>query len=384
MGPTATFDPPISCSNLVAPNVEAVLEYSRAFFDAHHFTNNGPVARRLEQRLAEFHGTERCLVFSSGYWALVLAIKTLAVAGRDEVVLPSFTYRREADIVAAAGLVPRFCDVDPQTLAISAESAEPAMGPATALLLGLHPIVNCCDVDGLERLAAEHGVPLLMDSIESCYESYKGRRVGSFGRAEVFSLHASKLLNGFEGGYITTNDHELADRLALIRGFGFQDRDTVLFLGTNAKLNEVHASMALASLDDIDQQVLRNRDRYRAYQKGLASLPGIRLLEFDETERCGFKNIVVELTEVWPLDRDETVRLLNAEGALARAYYAPALHTKSYGFETRAEAMPVTEAFASRFLLLPSGARVTEADINVLISLLRRFATEARARGALS
>jgi dTDP-4-amino-4,6-dideoxygalactose transaminase len=157
-----------------------------------------------------------------------------------------------------------------------------------------------------------------------------------------------------------------------------------MYLGINAKLNEVHASMALASLDDIDDQIVRNRERYRAYQRGFATLPGIRLLEFDETERCGFKNIVVELTEEWPLSRDETVRMLNSEGALARAYYTPALHTKSYGFETRVGAMPVTEALAPRFILLPSGARVTVENIEVLISLLRQFAAEATTGGRLS
>lgn len=368
------FDPPVSCSNLVEPEYERFLEYSRTFFDARRYTNDGPLVRELERRLAAFHATARCVSFSSGFWALVLAIRALAIPGREEVVMPSLTYRRMADVIGWTGLVPRFCEVDRESLAISAATARPAMGPNTALLLAVHPIVNCCEVDALEELATEQGVPLLIDAVESCYETYAGRKVGSFGRAEAFSLHASKLINGFEGGYVTTNDDELASRLLFMRGFGFSGHDNVLHLGVNAKLNEIHAAVALASLDDLEDQVERNRARYRQYQEQLAGIPGIRLLEFDETERTSFKNIVVELCDDWPLEREATVAALNAEGMLARAYYSPALHRKSYSYEVRHGDLPVTDQLAGRFMLLPCGARVDVGDIATITSFLRGLA----------
>ncbi len=370
------FEIPISCSNLVQPDLERFLGYSRIFFDAHRYTNDGPVSRQLESRLAAFHETSRCVAFSSGFWALVLAIKALAIPGRDEVVMPSLTYRRLADVVAWAGLVPRFCDVELDTLAMSAQTASAVMGPSTALLLAVHPIVNCCEIDELERLATESEVPLMVDSVESCYETYGGRKVGSFGRAEVFSLHACKLLNGFEGGYVTTNDDELADQLVYMRGFGFNGPDRVERLGVNAKLNEIHAAMTLASLDDLEAQVPRNRARYAAYQAEFADIPGIELVQFDETEKCAFKNIVAELDERWPLERDATVALLNAEGILARAYYAPPLHQKSHSYEVRFDELPVTDELGERFVLLPCGARVSPSDIAVVASFLRRLASE--------
>ncbi|MGH2863357.1 MAG: DegT/DnrJ/EryC1/StrS family aminotransferase [Solirubrobacteraceae bacterium] len=368
------FDPPVSCSNLVRPDYERFLEHSRTFFDAHRYTNDGPVARELERQLGEFHNTARCVAFSSGFWALVLAIKALALPGREELVIPSLTYRRMADVVGWTGLVPRFCEVDRDTLAISAETAAAVMGPDTALVLAVHPIVNCCEAEALEALALAHDVPLLIDAVESCYETYGGRKVGSFGRAEAFSLHASKLINGFEGGYVTTNDEELANQLLFMRGFGFSGHDNVLYMGVNAKLNEIHAAMALASLDDLEDQVLRNRARYRVYQQQLAGIPGIRLVEFDEGERTSFKNIVVELCDDWPLERDATVAALNGQGILSRAYYSPALHRKSYSYEVRFGDLPVTDYLAARFVLLPCGARVSPDDIMAITSLLRQLA----------
>lgn len=370
------FDFPRSTSSLVPPKLEDFLDYSRIFYEAHQFTNNGPLVQMLEKRLAGFHETARCVSFCSGFWALVLAMKCLALPGRTEVIMPSLTYRRMADVVSWAGLVPRFCEVNEKTLAVDVEAVKSLLGEDTALILGVHPIVNCCDASGLERLSAQTGVPLLFDAVESVYETVDGRKVGSFGRAECFSMHASKLLNGFEGGYITTDDEQLADKLVRMRGFGFYTPDTVYDLGMNAKLNEVHAAMALAGMNNLDEQVSRNLACYRAYQRELKGMAGIRLVEFDESEKCSYKNILVELDETWPLTRAETLRLLNAENILARAYYAPPLHL---GPRSKAEnvMLPITEFLAERYMLLPCGHFVDEQDVIEIAELLRFISAEA-------
>lgn len=371
LGGTPLFDRPRSTSSLVAPDFDRFLAYSRVFFDARQYSNNGPLVQQLEHRLAQFHGTTHCVTFCSGFWALVLTIKCLALPGRHELLMPSLTYRRMADVASWAGLVPRFCEVDSKTLAVSPETASPLINSDTALILGVHPIVNCCDAVGLEVLSAQTGIPLLIDAVESMYETYKGRKVGSFGNAECFSLHASKLLNGFEGGYVTTNNPLLAARLIRMRGFGFYTPDTVEEFGMNAKLNEVHAAMALAGLDQLGAQVARNRERYVAYREALRDLDGIRLLAFDEQEQCGYKNIMVELLDGWPLARAVTLALLNAENVLARAYYAPPLHLKPADYKTLHGPLPVTEDLAERFMLLPCGKFVNEHDIAQIAGLLR-------------
>lgn len=370
-GGAPLFERPRSTSSLVAPDFDAFLAYSRVFYDARQFSNNGPLVQQLEQRLAQLHGTTHCVTFCSGFWALVLAVKCLALPGRSEIVMPSLTYRRMADVASWAGLVPRFCEVDPQTLAVSAQTVRPSINSQTALLLGVHPIVNCCDAVGLEQLSDETGIPLFIDAVESVYETVQGRKVGSFGRAECFSLHASKLLNGFEGGYVTTNDEYLAGRLVRMRGFGFYTPDTVQEFGMNAKLNEIHAAMALAGLDGLTRQVERNRERYQTYRQALAGLRGIRLVAFDEAERCGYKNILVELLDDWPLSRQRTLELLNAENVFARAYYAPPLHLKVGGASAPPGSLHVTERLAERFLLLPCGHFVDEQDIRQIVELLR-------------
>ncbi|WP_016835299.1 DegT/DnrJ/EryC1/StrS family aminotransferase [Herbaspirillum lusitanum] len=374
-----------SVSNLVRPDIESFLKYSRKFFDAQTSTGHGPVETLMERRLAEFHEARHCVSFCGGFWGLVLAMKCLALPGRTEVVMPSLTYRRLADIVAWAGLTPHFCEVDPDLLCITGETAATCINENTALILGVHPIVNCCDIDGLEALSERTGIPLLIDAVESVYESYKGRKIGSCARAECFSMQSSKLFNAFEGGYVTTNDDVLAERLRTMRDFGVGADgipDEVCALGVQQ--NEMHASMALACLDDVDEQMAANLQRYRAYQRCLATVPGIKLREFDESERCGFKNILVELLDDWPLTREATISLLNAENMLCRPYYSPPLHLKSTGYPMLWGDLAQTERLAKKFLLLPCGYFVSEADVEQIahfLAFIQKHAQDIKQRG---
>lgn len=369
LGGTKWFDVPKSTSNLVGPDFNRFLEYSQPIFDAAG-QPPGAVTAQFEARLAAFHETQYCIAFCSGFWALAVSIVALARPGRHEVIIPSLTYRRMADVIAWTGLLPRFCEVDAETLAISAATAAECVNDDTALLLAVHPIVNCCDAQGLVELASEARLPILFDGVESVFERCfdgDGRsvKVGGFGQAECFSLHASKLINGFEGGYVTTNDAALASRLAAMR-----DGSQIGPGAIDARLSDVHAAMALANLDELDAQVARNRARYERYRGALAPISGIRLLTFDESQPTSYKNIVVELTADWPLTRTLTLEILNAENVLARAYYAPPLHSKPMAYPYLPADLPVTDGLAQRFMLLPCGEFVSLGDIDEVTALL--------------
>lgn len=387
-GGEPVFDRIRSISNLVRPDRERFFEYSRLMFDSGQYSG-GSIDALLEERLARFHETRHCISFCGGFWGLVLSMQCLALPGRTEVVMPSLTYRRLADIVAWAGLTPHYCEVDPVRLCITAETARPCINERTALLLGVHPIVNCCDADGLERLSAETGIPLMFDSVESAYETYRGRKVGAFGRAECFSMQSSKLFNASEGGYVTTQDDELAQRLRRKRRLGLSADGVWREPGMNAVQSEIHAAMALSTLDGVHEQVRANRVRYLRYASGLAAVPQLRLLRFDEAERHGFKNIVVEIGSDWPITRQRTLELLHAENMLCRAYYSPALHQKKTGYAMVWGDLQQTERFAERFLMLPCGYFVSEEDVDRICeflgdivrhgpSLVARQAQEAR------
>jgi dTDP-4-amino-4,6-dideoxygalactose transaminase len=359
---TRRFDPPISTSNLVQPDRKTLKGYARSVYQG------DPVIEWLETRLAAFHHTSHAITLCSGFWSLVLAIRALAMPGRTDLLMPSLTYRRMADVAAWAGLRPRFCEVDPGSLAATADTMRAALAPEVGLLLAVHPIVGLCDVEGLMALARDTEIPLLFDSVESVYEHAPSGKIGRFGAAECFSLHASKLLNGCEGGYITTKDPALAQRLSQLRDGTAPD-------GMDLRLNRFHAAMALAALDGLDDQVCRNRNRYDAYRVGLSNIPGLRLLPFDLESPSSCKTIVVELEAHWPCTRMQTLDALHALNVLARPYYHPPLHQKRMSYPHVAATLHDTDALAERFMLLPCGDHVTLDDIADVLHILREIGT---------
>ncbi|MES0488476.1 MAG: DegT/DnrJ/EryC1/StrS family aminotransferase [Leptospirales bacterium] len=362
------FSGPKPTSNLVKPSEETFFQYAYRIFDKKRSFTRGELVSELEGRLKILHNVEYCITFNSGFWALAALIDSGVLKGKKEVVLPSLTYRRMGDIISWVGLIPHFSDINRETLAIDSQSARKCINDNTGLIIGVHPVGGHCDIDGLLRLSEETGVPVIFDGVESVDEKHKGKKIGSFGAGELFSLGASKLVNGFEGGYITTNDQRLAMELQKIRS---GDQSLADLRVMKAELNEVHAAMTLAGLDDLEQQLNRNRNRYNAYKRHLACVEGLELFPHIEENDPSYKNIVVEVTEAWPYTREETIQLLNAENILARAYYYPPLTQTNISYSYKSSSMTSTDYVAGHFISMPCGHFVDLGDIQVIIDYLK-------------
>jgi len=382
-GAKPLFTEPKPTGNLYRPDIEKFLDYSRVFYRNKRYTDNGDLCRMLESRLAEFHAVERAVSMNSGFWGHVLAMSALALPGRREIVTPALGYRRTDDMIAWAGYTTHFCDVDPETLGASVDTIEAALNETTALILAPHPMVNCCDAEGIEQLGRRYGIPVVFDSVEAAFRTYNNRKIGGFGDAEVFSMHASKLLNSFEGGYVTTNNRELADRLEHVRRFGFAAEEELQDgRALNAKLTEMHAAMALASLDGVEEQIVLHRRKYDRYVAALRNIDGLMIVKHKESERPDYRLIVVRIGGSWPLSRDDTLRLLQAENALARPYYSP-LNRRQVKYPRICPPLPVTEAIFQNFMVLPCGAHVSEDDVDGIVEILAnigRHGTELKSR----
>jgi len=363
------FTSPKPISNLAQPSLEACLTYLRQAYEQGTL-RSGVLVGQLEDKLATFHAVSHCISFNSGFWAIAVTLRTLALAGRTEVIMPSLTYRRMADIAAWAGLVPHFCEVDPVRMTNTADCVRACINERTALIIGVHPINGLADLDGLAELSDQYGVPLIFDSVESACETHQGRRIGGFGDAEVFSLGASKLINGFEGGYVTTCNGDLAQRLRSALTLGEQAKKLPSLVSLDARLSDLHAAMALAGLDELSEQIDRNRQRYWRYRHRLGKLPSLDLLDFDEALNPGFKSIVVHIGEAWPLERNETIALLNAEMIFARAYYPDPLHRADMRYPHVSPELPTTDELAGQLILLPCGEHVDLADVDRICEFL--------------
>ncbi len=217
---------------------------------------------------------------------------------------------------------------------------------------------------------------LLFDASHAFGCSHNGIMIGNFGEAEVFSFHATKFFNTFEGGAIVTNNDELAAKLRLMKNFGFAGYDNVIYLGINGKLPEIAAAMGLTGLESLDRFVETNRTQSR--RLSTASVGYSRSFvahRHNNAERRNWQYVVVEIDEeLAGISRDAVVRMLHAENVMARRYFYPGCHRmEPYRslFPHAGLLLPETERVASRIIVLPTGTAISTGEISEVCQLIR-------------
>jgi len=341
--------------------------------DSRWLTNDGPMVKEFEARVAEVTGTAHCVAMCNATVALEIAIRAAELTG--EVIVPSYTFIATAHALQWQQITPVFADIDATTHTLEPRAIERMITPRTSGILATHLWGRAADVAALQEIADRRGLTLLFDAAHAFGCSYHGEAIGRFGLAEVFSFHATKFVNSFEGGAVVTNDELLARKMRLMRNFGFAGIDRVDYIGTNGKMTEICAAMGLTSLEDMPEFVEVNLRNYRAYRDELTDAPGLALLEYDEGERNNYHYIVVEVDQTKTgLTRDELVAVLTAENVLARRYFYPGCHRmEPYRslFPHAGLVLPVTERVAERVLVLPTGTAVSDDAARTICDILR-------------
>src|SRR5438477_2059759 len=224
-----------------------LLERINTMLDTRWLSNGGPFVKEFEERIAGEAGVKHCIAMSNATVALEIAIRALDLKG--EVIVPSFTFVATAHALQWQRITPVFCDIDLGTHNIDPQKIEQLITPRTSGILAVHLWGRPCQIRELEELADKHNLKLLFDAAHGFGCSYRGQKIGGFGHVEVFSFHATKFVNSGEGGAVVTNDDSLADRIRLMKNFGFADYDTVIYIGTNGKMNELSAALGLTNLE---------------------------------------------------------------------------------------------------------------------------------------
>lgn len=345
--------------------------------DRKWLTNAGPFVREFEERLGEYLGVRHAIAMCNGTVALEITARALGFKG--EVIVPSMTFIATAHALQWQEITPVFCDVDPETHTIDPAKVEALITPRTTGIIGVHLWGQACAIEELEEIARRHHLGLIFDAAHAFASSHHGHRIGRFGDAEVFSFHATKFLNTLEGGAVATDDDDLAEKIRLMKNFGFSGFDNVIYIGTNGKMNELSAAMGLTLLESLDELLAIHQENYRQYFETLAGIDGVRMLEFHDPDETNAQYIVLE----WDNDRsllhrDEIIRLLHAENIIARRYFYPGCHRmepyKSY-YPHAGLLLPQTEEILDRVICLPTGTSIGADDIE-RIGMLMRFYTE--------
>jgi len=350
-------------------NSQKFLERVNDILERKWLTNNGPYVDEFERRVVELTGVKHCIAICNATIALEIAVRALGFKG--EVIVPSFTFVATAHALQWQEITPIFCDVDPQTHTIDPNKIEKLITPRTSGIIAVNLWGNSCDITKLEEIAARRRLKLLFDSAHAFGCSYLGRMIGGFGNAEVFSFHATKFVNTFEGGAIVTNDDDLARATRLMQNFGFTSYDQIACVGTNGKMSEISAAMGLTNLESMDDFIAVNRRHHKQYEEELTGLPGISVLSTDEKEQCNYQYVVLEIdADKTIVTRDELLQILHHENVLARRYFYPGCH-RMEPYSSSKLSLPETERISNRVLSLPTGTSITPADISSICGIIR-------------
>lgn len=387
LGGVAAFSQPLPVGQLYFPDWADYEAAMRGIFERQYYTNQGPLTQQLEESLQQRLGVRHVICVANATIGLLMAADALGIQGK--VITPAYSFVATSQSLTWSGLEPLFCDVDERSHQLSPlRVAELISEKDVGAILAVNLWGDVCDHQALAQLAKKQGIPLYYDSAHAFGCVSQGRHVGAIGTLEVFSFHATKVLSAAEGGCVCTNDDELAARLRNIRSSYGAGRPVSVKRTSNGRMSEAQAAIALLSLDAFPRIVERNRQIFAAYERGLADLPGLRLVKPNSVDETNYQYVVCEVdAQVFGLSRDQLQSVLRAENILARRYFFPGIHRSppyAEAYPDVAGRLPITEALCSQVLQLPIGALVDPSAAERIAALVREAHVRAGAvRAAL-
>lgn len=305
------------------PAYEEYIEAIKPLWDTHWITNMGEYHKKLETELKKYLDVPEISLMVNGHMALEMAIQAMDFPEGGEVITTPFTFISTTHAIVRNHLKPVFCDVKPGDGTIDETKIEDLITEKTVAIVPVHVYGNICNIEEIQRIAEKYSLKVIYDAAHAFGVTYKGKGIGSYGDASVFSFHATKVFNTIEGGAVAFLDPKLYDKLYNLKNFGIRGEELVVSVGANAKMNEFAAIMGLCNLKHIDAVIKERKIRYEKYRELLKDVPGIRF--FDKKAECqknyAYFPIVVE--EDYGITRNELYDRLAEGDIYARKYFYP-------------------------------------------------------------
>ena len=261
------------------PPYEEYIEAIKPLWDSHWLTNMGVYHKELEKQLKEYLDVEELSLMVNGHMALELAIQAFEFPEGAEVITTPFTFVSTTHAIVRNHLQPVFCDVKLSDGTIDETKIEDLITEKTVAIVPVHVYGNVCNVEEIQRIADKYNLKVIYDSAHAFGVKYKGRGIGSFGDASIFSLHATKVFNTVEGGAVAFSDHKIYEKLYNLKNFGIRGEELVSDIGANAKMNEFCAIMGICNLKHLNTVLAGRKEIYDFYREEISEIDGIFLLD---------------------------------------------------------------------------------------------------------
>lgn len=330
----------------------------------------GPEVAAFEREFAGYIGAAEGVGVASGTDALHLALRACEVGPGDEVITVSHTAGATVAAVVMTGATPVLVDIDPRSFNIDPEQVARHITPRTKAILPVHLYGQAADLDPLLELARRHGLRVVEDCAQAHGAEYHGRLVGNWGDVGCFSFYPTKNLGALgDGGMVVTSDPALAERVRLLREYGWRERYRSTIHGYNSRLDELHAAVLRVKLRYLDQGNARRRELAQRYRQRLGE-DGVAL-----PQELSYGRHVYHLFVVRSAKRDALQQYLRERGVGTLIHYPVPVHLQdAYGeLGLGPGSLPVTEQYAGAILSLPLYPELTDGAVDRVAAVVREF-----------
>ncbi|SOD70311.1 dTDP-4-amino-4,6-dideoxygalactose transaminase [Jatrophihabitans sp. GAS493] len=345
----------------------------------------GPRVAAFEEKFAALVGAKHAVAVSNCTTALHLSLVVAGVGAGDEVVVPSFSFIATTNAPMYVGATPVFADVDPLTGNLTAQSIEAVLTPATKAVILVHQGGVPADVASVRALCEGRGIAVIEDAACAAGSRYRGGPVGQGAEIAAWSFHPRKLITTGEGGMLTTDNAEWAQRARRLREHAMSvsaaerhqstlpPEEQYLEVGYNYRMTDLQAAVGLVQLDRLEAIVARRREIVAEYQRAFAGIAGLRVLTDPAWGESNFQSFWVEILPQFPMDREGLLAHLATNEISARRGIMASHRQPAYADHPHA-ALPVTDHLTANTLILPVFHQMTAEEIARVVDAVRQAA----------
>lgn len=352
------------------PEYDKYCEMIKKLWDSHWLTNNGEMHEELAERLKQYLKIDNITLFTNGHLSLENALQVLEFSKGSEVITTPFTFVSTTHAIHRNGLVPVFCDINPDDYTIDVSKIEKLITDKTVAIMPVHVYGNICDVEKIEQIAKKHNLKVIYDAAHAFGVKYKEESISKYGDISMFSFHATKVFNTIEGGALVYNDPVYQTKLDWLKNFGIVDQENVEYIGGNAKMNEFQAAMGICNLENIDDNIKKRKKICELYRELLEDIKGIKLNTIQENVQSNYAYFPILIMDEYGLTRNEVYELLKEYDIYARKYFYPLSNEfkcySGYKGET-----PIAKSISERILTLPLYSDLEIKDVKRICKVLK-------------
>ena len=332
----------------------------------------GAMVLRFEELCREMTGARHAIAVNNGTTALVVALEALRLQPGDEVITSAFTFVATLNAILESGATARFSDIDPNDFNLTPASVAPLVTDRTRVLLPVHLFGQPCALAPLTKLANTHNLAMIEDAAQAHGAAYGGVRIGTTSGQATFSFYATKNLQSGEGGVVTTDDDELADRLRLLRTHGMKARYQYELAGHNYRLTELAAAVAIPQFANLASITAARASNAGYFSQHLAGLPGVVTPTVHPDRTHAWHQYTLRVTADCAVTRDEVVRRLNEAGIGAGVYYPRAVYDydcyRQHPRVNIGDGNPIAANVATEVVSLPVHQHLTESERDQIVA----------------